>query len=254
MPDPRPRYAIPWSVRLLAARRVLRGRPASASADMARVLAAAPVPPRVEGSENIPLTGPVLITQNHYCRRGLGPWWGTSLVFTTLAQRRGADPAWMVTSEWYYLDLLRTLTVTPFTRWAFGHAARVWGFLPMPPDERELARRAWAVRQALTAARALFAAGGALGIAVEGRGEDALIEPPAGAGRFLLRLAAGIPILPVGIYEADGALTARFGPVYHLHPRPGEDKAAEEARIKGEVMQTIAAVVPEGMRGPYRDP
>jgi 1-acyl-sn-glycerol-3-phosphate acyltransferase len=218
---------------------------------MARMLAAAPAPPRVEGVAHIPATGALLITQNHYCRRGLGPWWGTSLVFTTLAQRRGADPHWMVTSEWYYPDLWRTLTVTPFTRWAFGRAARVWGFLPMPPDARQLARRAGAVRQALTEARALFAVGGALGIAVEGQGEDVLIEPPAGAGRFLLRLAAGIPALPVGICEAEGALTAHFGPIYYLHPRPGEDKAAEEARIKGEVMGAIAALLPAAMRGPY---
>ena len=40
----------------------------------------------------------------------------------------------MVTSEWYYLDRLRSMAITPLTRWAFGHAARVWGFVPMPPD------------------------------------------------------------------------------------------------------------------------
>jgi len=157
----------------------------------------------------------------------------------------------MVTSEWIYDDLLRSLTVTPFTHWAFGRAARVWGFLPMPPDERELARRAAAVRQSLQAARALFAAGGALGIAVEGRGEDVLIEPPAGAGRFLLRLAEGVPILPVGLCEENGALVARFGSPYHLAARSGEAKAAEDDRIKTEVMSAIAALLPPAARGPY---
>jgi 1-acyl-sn-glycerol-3-phosphate acyltransferase len=244
-------YVIPRRVLLLGARRILAGRRALCSADMARILAAAPIPPRVEGIENVPQSGPLLITQNHYCRRGLGPWWGTSLIFTAIARRRGADPRWMVTSEWIYDDRLRSLTVTPLTHWAFGRAARVWGFLPMPPDERELARRACAVRQSLQAAKALFAGGGALGIAVEGRGEDVLIEPPAGAGRFLLRLAEGVPVLPVGLYEENGVLVARFGLPYYLATRPGAEKAAEDDRIKTEVMSAIAALLPPAARGPY---
>ncbi len=251
MSEPSPRYVVSWSVRLRGVYRVLAGRPASGSLDMASLLAAAPVLPRIAGDEHIPHTGPLLITQNHYCRRGLGPWWGTSLIFTTVAQRRGADPRWMVTSEWYYLDWLRTITVTPFTHWAFGRAAKVWGFMPMPPDERQLARRASAVRVALGGARQLFAAGGALGIAVEGRGEDVLIEPPRGAGRFLLRLTEGVPVLPVGLSEQDGALLARFGEPYRLAARPGEDKRVEDERIKTEVMSAIAALLPPAARGPY---
>jgi len=218
---------------------------------MARILAAAPVPPRAEGVEHIPLTGPLLVTQNHYCRKGLGPWWGTSLVVTTLAGWRGADPAWMVTSEWYYLDRLRSLTMTPLTHWAFGRAARAWGFMPMPPDERQLARRAAAVRRTLGVAATLFARGGVLGIAPEGRGEDVLIEPPRGNGRFLLRLAAGVPVLPAGISEQGGALVARFGKPYRLVACPGEDKRAEDERIKTEVMSAIAALLPPAARGPF---
>ncbi len=248
---PAPTYVIPWPVRLLAAWRVIRGKPASASTDMARLLAAAPVPPRVEGIETVPRTGPLIITQNHYSRNGLGPWWGASMVVTAVARRRGTDPIWMVTSEWYYLDRLRSLTVTPVTRWAFSRAARAWGFLPMPPDARALGRRAAAVRRTLREVGNLFAGGGALGIAPEGQGEDVLIEPPTGAGRFLLRLAADVPVLPVGISEQQGALVARFGEPYRLAARPGEDRRAEDDRIKTEVMSAIAALVPAAARGPY---
>ncbi len=238
-------------MRLLGARRILAGRRALCSADMARVLAAAPVPPHIEGIENIPLTGPLLITQNHYCRPGLGAWWGTALVFTAVARRRGADPVWLVTSEWYYLDRLRSVTLTPLTRWLFGRAAHVWGFLPMPPDDRELARRAAAVRQSLREVETLFAGGGALGIAPEGQGEDVLIEPPRGAGRFLLRLAAGAPIVPAGLCEEHGALWVRFDQPYRLAARPGEDRRDEDDRIKAEVMSAIAALLPPAARGPY---
>ena len=248
----RPHYRVPWSLRLLGLRRILVGRPVSCAADMARLLAAAPRPPRVEGVEQIPPAGALLVTHNHYCRPGLGAWWSTSLVSTTVARRRGADPVWLATSEWYYLDPLRSATITPLTRWAFGRAARVWGLLPMPPDERELARRAAAVRRVLHESRLIFAAGGALGIAPEGRGEDVLVEPPTGAGRFLLRLTAAVAdIVPVGIYEEGGTLVARFGPAYRLAAHPGEDKRAEDERIKTEVMTAIAALLPAGARGPY---
>jgi hypothetical protein len=83
---------------------------------MTRMLAAAPHAPEVVGIESILAAGPLLIIHNHDCRTGLGPWWGTSLVFTTVAHQRGADPAWMVTSEWYYFDRLRSATITPLDR------------------------------------------------------------------------------------------------------------------------------------------
>jgi hypothetical protein len=222
------------------------------SADMALVLAAAPVPPRVEDVDCLPCAGPALITCNHYCRPGhIGAWWGTSLVFTAAASQRGQDPAWMITSEWYYLDRLRSATITPVSRWAFTRAARAWGLLPMPPDARDLAGRAAAVRHALTAARQLFAEGGALGIAPEGEGETVLLEPPRGAGRFLARLARDAIVVPVGICEEGGRLTARFGPPYRLNERPGEDKRVADDRIKTEVMTAIAALLPNAMRGRY---
>jgi 1-acyl-sn-glycerol-3-phosphate acyltransferase len=246
-----PRYRVPWRIRWLGVQRIVRGQPASCAADMARMLAVAPAPPRFDGLEHIPLSGPLLVTQNHFSRPGLGAWWATSLAFTAIARARGHEPVWMVTSEWYYQDFVRSAVITPLTRWLFGRAARVWGFLPMPPDERDLARRAAAVRQTLERARALFAHGGALGIAPEGRGETVLLQPPAGAGRVLLRLAAGITVLPVGICEEEGRLVGRFGPAYTLARRPGEEKRDEDARIASEVMAAIAALLPPAMRGPY---
>ena len=56
----------------------------------------------------------------------------------------------------------------------------------------------------------------------------------------------------MGISEQDGALVARFGQTYRLAARPGEDRRAEDDRIKTEVMSAIAALVPAAARGPYR--
>ncbi len=84
-----------------------------------------------------------------------------------------------------------------------------------------------------------------------------LCEPPEGAGLFLLMLTHDtVPILPVGLYEdenADGVLTANFGPPFPLHvpralPREERDRAAKRA-----VMVAIGRTLPERMWGVYRE-
>jgi 1-acyl-sn-glycerol-3-phosphate acyltransferase len=82
-----------------------------------------------------------------------------------------------------------------------------------------------------------------------------LAPPPPGVGRFLLLLAErGLPVLPVGGWESDGALNVHFGRVYTLAVPPqlradDKDKAATEI-----VMSHLAALLPAGLRGPYSPP
>ncbi len=124
----------------------------------------------------------------------------------------------------------------------------------MPPDPRKVMRRGRAVRAVLRRAAEIFALDGTLGLMPEGRGEGVLLELQPGAGRFLLQLASGVPILPVGIFEREGHWVARFGQTYRLCPQPGEAKAEAEARGRWTVMAAIAALMPEGMRGIYGRP
>ena len=76
--------------------------------------------------------------------------------------------------------------------------------------------------------------------------------PPAGSGRFCLLLAAaGLHFLPVGVYEADGALTLNFGEPYELSiARLGS--ADERDRLAArEVMGRIAPLIPAELRGEF---
>ncbi len=76
--------------------------------------------------------------------------------------------------------------------------------------------------------------------------------PPAGSGRFCLLLAAvGLHFLPVGVYEADGALTLSFGELYDLSiPRAGS--ADERDRLAARVvMSHIAPLLPAALRGEF---
>jgi hypothetical protein len=205
---------------------------------------------RVYGAEHVPGDGPALLTLNHYARPGFRAWWlalGVSAVVP-------ADVPWVMTAAWTYPDPFRARTLTPATRWLFRRLAQVYGFTsmpPMPPDPRDVAARAVAVRQVLAyvhrTPRPL------IGLAPEGADapEGTFRPPPPGTGRFLLHLSRlGLPLVPVGAYESGGAFCLRFGPAYRLEVPPGlssEDQDREAGQI---VMQHIAAQLPAHLHGP----
>jgi hypothetical protein len=93
-----------------------------------------------------------------------------------------------------------------------------------------------------------------VGLAPEGGDSDdgCLCWPPAGAGRFMLHLAAmGLEIAPVAAFEAAGQLCFRFGPAFHL-PQPSS--AGSQAQDRGaaeQVMRAIAALLPAHLRGDF---
>ena len=198
-----------------------------------------------------------MVVLNHYCRQGLGAWWGVFLIGQAIARRRTESDqvSWIMTNGWTYQDPIRSRLVTPLTRWLFRRIARSYGFIsmpPMPPNPLQVEERAQAVRRVLSLAHG----GAMIGLAPEGRdsSDGSLIDPPAGVGRFLLLLAkAGLPILPAGVDEKDGALTVSFGEPFTLQAQPDLKKRQQDRRVGETVMVAIGKLLPPELWGIYRE-
>ncbi len=87
----------------------------------------------------------------------------------------------------------------------------------MPPRPQDVEARAKSVKKVLKLMKQNENT--ILGLAPEGADQHAgkLSLPPSGVGRFGLLLAgSGSAFVPVGVYEADGALCVKFGSSYRL--------------------------------------
>jgi 1-acyl-sn-glycerol-3-phosphate acyltransferase len=225
----------------------LQSRPRSFRRDSRMLVDRLTPPLRVEGSLPELERGSWLVVVNHYTRPGFRAWWIPMAISATLPR----EVCWVTTSTLTFRDPLRAATITPASRWFLRRAARLYGFIampPMPPRDFEVALRAEAVRRALHRASDPHAL---LGLAPEGGDMPGgvLTPPPSGSGRFLLHLARrGLRFQPVGAFEDDGRLCLRYGPPFdlpHPLPEPIDDSATRP------VMSAIAACLPERLRGPY---
>jgi len=226
-------------------------RPRSVARDATVALTGLRPALEVRGAENIPTRGPCLVACNHYSRAGFAAWWLALAISAAVAAQRapGADPEihWVMTAAWTFPESgWRHRMLTPLTRWAFRRVAQVYGFVPMPPmppDPREAEARAQAVLKTVRLARQVARTGGMIGLAPEGMDTPgSLGQPPAGAGRFIaLLVEAGLPVLPVGVTEAEGRLRASFGPV--LMPQVPPDRAKRDHAVTEQVMDAIARQV-----------
>ena len=204
--------------------------------------------PDVQGAEHIPLRGPCLVACNHYSRPGFGAWWLALAIAAAVAARRApdADPEirWVMTAAWTFPDSpWRQRFLTPVTRWAFDRAARVYGFVtmpPMPPHPDEVEARAAAVLRTVRLARRAAREGGMLGLAPEGQDTPGRLgDPPEGAGDFVaLLVQAGLPVLPVGVTEHGGRLRVSFGPLFV--PQVPQSRAERDSAVARQVMSAIA--------------
>ena len=194
---------------------------------------------------------PPLFLVNHYSRPGFQAWWMAIALTATV----GGEVRWPMTSAWTFPDPLRSRLITPLTEWVLTRCARMYGFTlmpPMPPRPQDVARRAESVRRILRAARASRPP-----IAMAPEGMDStdgrLMRPPAGAGRFIAHLAeAGYALIPVGAYEEGNAFCLKFGKAFILPIVDTRDPETRDRMIADAVMASIAALLPERMRGIYR--
>jgi hypothetical protein len=245
-----PKYAYPREVALGVAWAVLLRRRRDFRRDARACIAALEPPLRVLGSEHIPQSGPCLIVMNHYCRPGFQVWWSAMGISSVL----GMPHAWILSSTWTAPGKWYEPVKEAGSRLFFLRLAHVYGFLsmpPMPPRPKDVALRAAAVREALAYVERTPKA--VLCLAPEGHDmpDGKLGRPPAGVGRFLSLLArGGLPIVPAGAWEEDGALTIRFGAAFRLEP-PAAERETRDRQAAEIVMRGIACLLPESMRGEF---
>lgn len=192
---------------------------------------------RLEGKENLPKSGPLLIVGNHF----------------------------------HFLDTISPIRVTKYPLEYIGDAE-----MPMAPGIVKIFPKVWgtltimqgtANLEAMRAAEAILEQKGILVIFPEGH----VHKPPLGGplpGAAFLALRLGVPIIPIGTYSEDdwdifGTITKKnrrarvvtrigkpFGPLATADPNcvPGRE---EVKRAGHEIMEQIARMLPESVRGPY---
>lgn len=189
---------------------------------------------RVEGQENLPPGGPLLVVANHFSF---------------------ADPAAIVRIAPWPLDFLGGFEMPDAPAWA-ALIPKLWGIYAV--------RRGGASRRAIRASLAVLRQKGVLGIFPEG-GSWADVLRPARPGTAYLAAKTGAPLLPIGL---DGLVdvfprlgqgrrarvTIRigtpFGPFGAAGRRPGRQELEE---IGDEIMRHIAALLPPERHGVYSD-
>jgi len=192
---------------------------------------------KIEGKENLPKGGPLLIVGNHFS----------------------------------FLDSISPIHVTRYALEFIGDSE-----MPMAPGIVKFLPSIWGALkitqgrpnlEAIRAAEAILEQNGILAIFPEGH----VHKPPLGSplpGAAFLALRLGVPIIPIGTYSEDdwnifGTLTTKhrlarvvtrigklFGPL--VVRDPNRVPAREEVNQAGqEIMEQIAQVLPESARGPY---
>lgn len=247
-----------WTLAFVSS--LLLGRRRSFAADSLCLRSFVHPEPVVENADLIPQDGSFVLVTNHYFRPGYNMWWGMATIGEAITRARGstAEVTWIVANRWTYPDRLRTLIVTPLSLVVFSRLARMYGFIsmpPMPPHPEWTAEAARAIRRALSMAESATEGSPViLGLAPEGGDspDGRLMLPPAGVGRFVAHLSKrGLEFLPVGVFESDGKLIAKFGPT--LVPRAEHSASREEIDrvLVDQVMSAIARLLPERLRGPW---
>ena len=259
---PAPRYRYPPRLILSIAASVLLGRKRAFGADAQQLIQSVVPEPCVQNAHLIPREDPFIVVTNHYYRPGYHVWWGVALITATIAQCRPPSNGivWLMTNRWTYPDPLRSRLLTPLTHWLLTRLARTYGFVPtppMPPQPRHTEEGARSVRQILSLLDSSTNEDKpVIGLAPEGRdsSDGSLIKPPSGTGRFLLHMAGnGLQVLPVGVAEINGILSARFGPPFALGSRPELSKTVQDRRASDQVMVAIGAQLPPALWGTFRE-
>ena len=196
------------------------------------------------GLENLPVHGPLLLTTNHYARTGFNTAWMALAISAALP----VEVAWIITNEWMFEGSPFAFLLRPAMRFVLKSFTLAYQFLPMPTMAPGIAtpqQRSAGVRCVIERLRA--SPDTVLGLAPEGMDspESGLGMPPSGVGRFVQYLQKlGLPILPVGISEQEGALHVRFGQPYSLPAVDYSSHAEEDLAIRKIVMEHIRRLLP----------
>jgi len=187
-----------------------------------------------------------LITVNHFFAPDFKAWWFAILISATVP----VDIHWVVTAGWTNSGWL-----TGFTHWLFPRGAKIFGFTPMPampPDPAETELRAVAVRAVLKFARQTSQP--VIGMAPEGGDQPGgvLGKLPPGVGRFIYLISKPCPnLIPVGVWKEGGIIKLKFGKPYKLEIPLGLSPDELDGLVGNIVMNQIARLVPERLRGQY---
>jgi len=207
--------------------------------------------PVIIGKENIPQNGPFLLVINHYNRPKFNAWWFVLSASATIP----IEIHWIMAAAWTFPNHPLQRYLEWLSRYIFRKIAQVYNFTlmpPMPPRPWETQARALAVRSVIQYAHNEPKA--ALGLAPEGGDSlTGILEMPApGVGRFILHLAnLGLAIHPLGIYESEGALHLRFGPILKLDHPPETSPDSRDCWASQITMQAIAKLLPAQLRGTF---
>ena len=190
---------------------------------------------RVEGQENLPSSGPLLVAINHFN-------------FT--------DPAVVLRAVPWPIEVLGGFRQPNSPFWG-GWLLGLWGHLPV--------HRGTGARGALRLAETVLAQGGVVGIAPEGGSWATVLRPPRPGAAFLAARSRA-RVLPVGIHGAHNIfpslsrgrraqVTVRIGaPIgpFHVEER-GERRRRQLDAVGHQIMQAIAGLIPPEHRGYYSD-
>ena len=186
----------------------------------------------VEGRENVPPMGPLLIVANH--QSNMDP----PLLTATIANRR----LWFVAKEGIFINPL----VSAFLR--------SYGAFPLKRSGIDVQSFRWLTRKLDSdQAVVLFPEGT--------RRPGSMRESSPGVA--LLALRSEVPILPVGITGTErngplcrvafprGDIKVRIGQVFSLPIIEGKVKRPQLEELTRMIMQRVAALLPESYRGIY---
>ena len=185
---------------------------------------------RIEGQENLPESGPLLVIGNHF-----------SFI----------DPVAVLSSLPYQIEFVGG-AVFPHAPKIVQFIPQLWGYYPV--------FRGTGSRFALRAAEEILKQNGVLGIMPEG-GSWAEVLRPARPGAAYLAAQSGVKVLPLGIYGLNSIFPIQFGkrpkavvkigkPVgpFTASGR-GRERREQLDQIGTELMKAIAAQLPDSYRG-----
>jgi len=188
----------------------------------------------IEGRENLPSEGPFLVVGNHF-----------SFI----------DPAAIVRIARWPMEFLGGAEF-PHAPAIVNFIPRMWGYYPL--------FRGTGSRDSLKVAEAILRQGGVLGIFPEG-GNWAEVLRPARPGTAYLAVRTGVPLIPVGLFGFTQVFPFKPGCRAKVHIRIGKPFGPYEITGRGrerrerldqighEIMQQIANLLPQELRGHYSD-